>query len=150
MKQRRHVRIAVMSTGIVAAVMAGLATSSVGARASENRAAAPREIRIPVGTASLYARVVGKGPPIIVLHGGPDFDHNYLLPDLDRLADTFRLIYYDQRGRGRSADQVDPEDVTLQSDLDDLDAVRQRYRLAAPALLGHSWGALIALEYALL
>ena len=40
--------------------------------------------------------------PIVVLHGGPDFGHDYLLPDLDRLADVFRLVYYDQRGRGRS------------------------------------------------
>jgi proline iminopeptidase len=43
----------------------------------------------------LFTRVVGAGPTIIVLHGGPDFDHRYLLPDMDRLADSFRLIYYD-------------------------------------------------------
>ena len=86
---------------------------------------------------------------MIVLHGGPDFDQSYLLPDLDRLAASFRLFYYDQRGRGNSADRVHPEDVTLQSDLDDLDMVRRHYRLESPALLGHSWGAVIALEYAL-
>jgi proline iminopeptidase len=85
---------------------------------------------------------------MIVLHGGPDFDHSYLLPDLDRLADAFRLIYYDQRGRGRSLDGVQPEDVTLTSDLDDLDAVRQHFQLESPALLGHSWGTVLALEYA--
>jgi proline iminopeptidase len=51
----------------------------------------------------LFCRDVGEGPPILVLHGGPDFDHAYLLPELDRLADSFRLLYYDQRGRGRSA-----------------------------------------------
>lgn len=67
------------------------------------RRAAPRESRIPVGKASLYARDIGRGQPLIVLHGGPDFDIGYLLPDLDRLADAFRLIYYDQRGRGRSS-----------------------------------------------
>ena len=37
---------------------------------------------------------------MIVLHGGPDFDISYLLPELDRLSDKFHLIYYDQRGRG--------------------------------------------------
>ena len=109
----------------------------------------PSESRIPAGSASLYARTVGRGQPVIVLHGGPDFDHGYLLPDLDRLKDAFRLIYYDQRGRGRSADHVRPEDVTLASDVDDLDKVRQHFRLDAPALLGHSWGAVLALEYAL-
>ena len=67
----------------------------------------------------------------------------------NRLADSFRLIYYDQRGRGRSADQVLPEEVTLASDIDDLDKVRQHFRLESPALLGHSWGTVLALEYAL-
>jgi proline iminopeptidase len=109
----------------------------------------PSETRIPVGATSLYGRAIGQGPPVIVLHGGPDFDHGYLLPDLDRLADTFRLIYYDQRGRGRSAEGVRPEDVTLASDVEDIDRVRQHFRLDAPALLGHSWGAVLALEYAL-
>jgi proline iminopeptidase len=106
-------------------------------------------MRIPVGSALLYARVAGRGRPVIVLHGGPDFDHSYLLPDLDQFGDEFRLIYYDQRGRGRSADNVRPEDVTLASDLDDLDKVRQHFGLDAPVLLGHSWGAVLALEYAL-
>lgn len=110
---------------------------------------APRETRIPAGNASLYARDIGRGQPIVVLHGGPDFDHSYLLPDLDRLADAFRLIYYDQRGRGMSADGVRPEDVTLASDLEDVDRVRQHFQLEAAALLGHSWGTVLALEYAL-
>ena len=52
----------------------------------------------------------------MAVHGGPDFDHFYFLPELDRLADSFRLVYYDQRGRGRSAAGVRPEDVTLRSD----------------------------------
>ncbi|HEY8227567.1 MAG TPA: alpha/beta hydrolase [Pyrinomonadaceae bacterium] len=109
----------------------------------------PKESRIKVDNTSLYARVIGKGPAVIVLHGGPDFDHSYLLPDLDRLKDTFRLIYYDQRGRGRSVENVRPEDVTLMSDLDDVDRVRKHFRLDAAVLLGHSWGTVLALEYAL-
>jgi len=127
-------------------VAAGIATSFLMAVASDS---APREGRIPVGKASLYSREIGRGPPIIVLHGGPDFDHGYLLPDLDRLADAFRLIYYDQRGRGRSADRVLADEVTLASDLDDLDKVRQYFHLESAVLLGHSWGAVLALEYAL-
>lgn len=109
----------------------------------------PTESRIKVDNTSLYVRVVGKGQPVIVLHGGPDFDHSYLLPDLDRLSNQFRLIYYDQRGRGKSAENVNPNDVTLLSDLDDLDRVRQHFGLNSVALLGHSWGAVLALEYAL-
>ena len=108
-----------------------------------------RESRIRAGTASLYARDIGKGTPIIVLHGGPDFDSDYLVPDLDRVADGLRLIYYDQRGRGKSAEKVRPQDVTLQSDLEDIDRVREHFHLTTPVLLGHSWGVVLALEYAL-
>ena len=97
----------------------------------------------------MYAREIGQGTAIIVLHGGPDFDHNYLVPDLDRLSDSFRLIYYDQRGRGCSADGVKPQDVTLASDIADLEKVRQYYHLDSVVLLGHSWGTVLALEYAL-
>jgi proline iminopeptidase len=84
-----------------------------------------------------------------VLHGGPDFDHRYLLPALDQFQDVFRLIYYDQRGRGQSASNVRPEEVTLASEVDDLDKVRQHFGLDTAALFGHSWGAVLALEYAL-
>ena len=138
-------RIRLIVAGLAAALVTTLPSDS--ARALQTAAA--RESRIPVGKASLYSREIGRGQPIIVLHGGPDFDHGYLLPDLDRLADSFRLIYYDQRGRGRSRDHVLPEEVTLTSDVDDLDRVRQHFHLESPALLGHSWGAVLALEYAL-
>lgn len=110
---------------------------------------AARESHIPVGGAVLYVREVGKGPAIIVLHGGPDFDQSYLLPEMDRLSDSCRLIYYDQRGRGKSANNVRPEDVTLASDIADLEKVRQYFHLESLTLLGHSWGTVIALEYAL-
>lgn len=135
---------------VIVATLLATASSSDSTRALQTeRSAAAREGRIPVGKASLYSRDIGHGRSIIVLHGGPDFDHRYLLPDLDRLANAFRLIYYDQRGRGKSADQVQPEDVTLASDIDDVDKVRQHFQLESAALLGHSWGAVLALEYAL-
>lgn len=97
----------------------------------------------------MYSREIGQGTPIIVLHGGPDFDHTYLLPELDRLSDSYHLIYYDQRGRGRSVQGVNPEDVTLASDIADIEKVRQYYHLDSVVLLGHSWGTVLALEYAL-
>jgi len=115
----------------------------------EKRNVTPREGRIPVEGAELYYREVGQGTAIIVLHGGPDFDQSYLLPEMDRLADSFHLIYYDQRGRGRSAEGVKPEDVTLESEMADLDRVRQYFHLDKVTLLGHSWGTVLALEYAL-
>lgn len=54
---------------------------------------AVRESFVPSGGAPLYVRDVGRGQPVVVVHGGPDFDHEYLLPDLDRLAELFHLVY---------------------------------------------------------
>ena len=82
-----------------------------------------RETRVAVGGGSLYVREVGSGAPLVVLHGGPDFDHGYLRPELDQWAETFRVVYYDQRARGRSVEGVRPEEVTLASDTADLDRV---------------------------
>jgi proline iminopeptidase len=107
-----------------------------------------REGFAPVDGAEVFYRDIGQGLPIIVLHGGPDFSHSYLLPDLDRLADSCRLIYYDQRGRGRSAAGVRPEDVTIDTEMQDLDRVRRFVQLESVGLLGHSWGGLLAMEYA--
>lgn len=127
-----------------------VASLSFGATAGQkNKRNAAREDRIQVGGAALYVRDIGKGPAIIVLHGGPDFDHSYLLPELDQLSDRYHLIYYDQRGRGRSASNVKPEDVTLASDISDIDKVREHFNADSVVLLGHSWGTVLALEYAL-
>jgi proline iminopeptidase len=116
---------------------------------SESSAAAPRTGTIPVEGAALFVREIGAGQPLLAIHGGPDFDHHYLLPDLDRLADAYRLIYYDQRGRGRSRGMVRPEDVSLASEIADIDRVREHFTLPAVALLGHSWGGVLAMEYAI-
>jgi proline iminopeptidase len=103
---------------------------------------------ISINGHELYVREVGAGHPLVVLHGGPDFNHNYLLPEMDRLADACRLIYYDQRGRGRSAAGVRPEDVSIESEMADLDHLRRHVRRTSVAVLGHSWGAILAMEYA--
>ena len=99
--------------------------------------------------AALYVREVGAGPPVVVIHGGPDFDHGYLLPEVDRLATSFHLLYYDQRGRGRSFDGGPPPTASMAGEVADLERIRVASGLDSVALLGHSWGSLIALEYAL-
>lgn len=110
---------------------------------------APHDGFVPAGCAELYYREVGRGQAIVVLHGGPDFGLSYLLPAMDWLADGYRLNYYDQRGRGQSAEHVEPGEVSLGSEIDDLDRVREYLGLEAMALLGHSWGGVLAMEYAI-
>lgn len=107
-----------------------------------------REHYLPVSTGRLYARQLGAGRPLVVLHGGPALDHQYLLPEMDALASDFAVTYYAQRGRGASYSGEVPGDVDIRSELADLDLVRAQTGDDPVVLLGHSWGGLLALEYA--
>lgn len=79
-------------------------------------------------------------PPLVVLHGGPGADHRYLLPQMLRLADGYRTLFYDQRREG--------ERITWRTHVDDLGAViRERLGPARPTIVGYSWGGLLALLY---
>lgn len=96
----------------------------------------------------LFTRVVGSAPDtIIVLHGGPGFASDYIAADLEPLASRFTLIFYDQRGTGRSTLIRDSAGLDAQRFVDDLEAVRAHFGLAAPTLLGHSWGVGVAALY---
>jgi proline iminopeptidase len=96
---------------------------------------------------SLFERRIGQGPPVIVLHGGPGAHHDYLLPGFDRLANGRTLVYYDQRGGGRSPVGRDVP-VGAQEHVHDLEALRDVWGLERLHLLGYSWGALLAMLYA--
>lgn len=107
----------------------------------------PNDGCVPVEGGELYYREVGQGRPIIVIHGGPSFDHTYLLPDMDRLSDSYRLIYYDQRGRGKSTGNL--QAISIRTEIQDLEELRKYLQLDSIALLGHSWGGYLAQEYAI-
>jgi proline iminopeptidase len=107
-----------------------------------------RQGLLSLETARVYYEVVGTGEPLIVVHGGPGLDHTYLQPGLDVLAVRNTLIYYDQRGTGRSVANLDSTGINLDAFIEDIDALRQALGYERVSLLGHSWGALIALEYA--
>ena len=70
----------------------------------ETPALAERSRRLDVPGAELLLVEIGEGAPVVLLHGGPGASHDYLRPQMDRLAGPGRrLVYYDQRGGGRSA-----------------------------------------------
>src|ERR1051325_10067345 len=96
----------------------------------------------------IYTRRVGDGPPVVVLHGGPGAHHDYLLPQYDRLALGRPLLYYDQRGGGRSPVPRDTP-VGWREHVADLEALRDHWGLEQVTLLGYSWGGLLAVLYAL-
>jgi proline iminopeptidase len=95
----------------------------------------------------LFERRVGQGPPTVVLHGGPGAHHDYLLPGFDDLARGRVLIYYDQRGGGRSPVDRDTP-VGWREQVEDLEALRQVWGLERLTIAGYSWGGLLALLYA--
>lgn len=87
--------------------------------------------------------------PLLVLHGGPGFPHDYLT-DLARLADDGRpVVFYDQLGCGKSDHPEDPALWVMGTFVDELAAVRAALGLDRVHLLGHSWGGWLALEYTL-
>lgn len=99
--------------------------------------------------AELYYSVMGEGAPLIFLHGGPGMFHEYFLPHVEPLASDLQLIFYDQRASGNSTKDVPPESVSPENFVKDLDGIREFLGLEKVSLLGHSWGGLLALHYAL-
>ena len=96
----------------------------------------------------LFERRIGAGPEVVVLHGGPGAHHDYLLPGFDTLANGRTLIYYDQRGGGQSPVGRDVP-VSAPEQVHDLEALRDVWGLRQMHLLGYSWGALLAMLYAI-
>ncbi len=90
----------------------------------------------------------GSADRALVLHGGPGAHHDYLLPQFLRLARNRELMFYDQRGGGRSK-ETGGRDVTWQVHVDDLARVVRELSLEPLTLIGYSWGALLALLYSL-
>lgn len=108
-----------------------------------------RTFSISVPGCELFAVEVGDGAPLVMLHGGPGASHDYLRPQLDRLSEAHRrLVYYDQRGSGRSLLSTGAPWGTVGDHVDDLEAIRQALDIANLDLCGYSWGGLLALHYA--
>ncbi|HET6971400.1 MAG TPA: proline iminopeptidase-family hydrolase [Phenylobacterium sp.] len=88
----------------------------------------------------------GSKTPILSLHGGPGAAHNYL-HSLEALASDRQVIFYDQLGCGLADSPPDEKIYTVQRAVDELDAVRNALGLEKVILYGHSWGAMLAIEY---
>ena len=97
----------------------------------------------------LFYKVVGSGAETLVaVHGGPGNSLNSILPDLEPLAKNRRVIYYDQRGGGRSDLIKDREKLAIGKHIADLEAVRTHFKLDKMTLLGNSWGGMLIGYYA--
>jgi proline iminopeptidase len=110
---------------------------------------APREEGFTTTTGSpLYWARYGRtnAPKLLLLHGGPGADHCYMLPQMLQLGEQYDLLFYDQRGGGRSkSDAKDP--ITWRTHVEDLGAVVTEFGLEPLSIVGYSWGAMLALLY---
>jgi proline iminopeptidase len=111
----------------------------------------PREEGFTTTTGSpLYWAKYGRvnAPKLLVLHGGPGADHRYLLPQMLHLGEKHDLLFYDQCGGGRSrGDARIP--ITWETHVEDLGAVVEEFGLDPLSIVGYSWGAMLALLYAI-
>ena len=151
MTKRHRAAARVRTLGVTAALAAACAhPGRLAARPGGGTVATAHEgfVRAADGVA-LYYRALGAGrDTAVVVHGGPGFGLESLAPDLAPLARDRVLIFYDQRGAGRSTLLTDSTRLTVDDHLSDLGAVVAHFRLAHPALIGHSWGAGLVVRYA--
>ena len=97
----------------------------------------------------LHYHSAGSGTPAVILSGGPGFTVDYMIPVGDFLPAGYRRIYFEQRGTGRSRPaRLAPESLTLQTVVEDLEALRVHLKQNRLLLVGHSWGGMLAMAYA--
>jgi proline iminopeptidase len=111
-------------------------------------------ITTPAGEQRLWTRRVGRSRTrrLLVVHGGPAASHDYLTVLERTLVDNgIEVIFYDQLGGGRSDRPDDDRLWTLDRFVDELEQIRRSYSLGPDDfyLYGHSWGGMLAIEYAL-
>ena len=104
-------------------------------------------INLPSRETSLFVREVGHGYPILFMHGGPGADQS-TMSSLLPLAKDFRLIFYDHRCNGRSM-RNDLETMEWGNLTADAEAIRHHLQIENWAVCGHSFGGMVALEYAI-
>ncbi|HUA35622.1 MAG TPA: alpha/beta hydrolase [Candidatus Binataceae bacterium] len=115
-------------------------------------------MRVQVGDVRMFFDVEGaklrpdgqtmrEVPTLILLHGGPGFDHSVFKPDLSGLADIVQIVYIDHRGNGRS-DRSSAEKWNLDQWGDDLQAFCNALEIERPIVMGESFGGMVAMSYA--
>ncbi len=103
--------------------------------------------KMHIRNVSLNVKVMGRGYPIALMHGGPGADL-YTMMSLKPCKDQFTLIFFDHRCNGRS-EGAPVTSMTWENLTADADALREKLGFEKWAVLGHSFGGNVALEYAL-
>jgi proline iminopeptidase len=133
-------------------LFAAVAIAAIGVSSSAAQLTPPvREGYITTSdSARLFYRVIGRGgDTLIAIHGGPGVDLESIAGDFAPLADRHVVIFYDQRGAGRSDLPKDTTRLVVARQIADLDEVRRHFGVQRVTLIAHSYGPLLAASYAL-
>jgi len=106
-----------------------------------------QEGRIQINGCEIYYKIMGTGTPTFILHGGPGDAHDTMLQFKD-LADKYKLIFYDQRAAGRSTGDEDTASQAIENFVEDLEQLRLKLAPGKINIIGGSWGAMLAMNYA--
>lgn len=109
----------------------------------------PKGDYISVNGSRLWYESEGSGPALVLISGGPGISHDYFHPYFSSLANSYRVVYFDALGRGKSDRAKSPKDYTLSRDVEDVEGLRNALGLGKVTLLGHSYGGIVAQAYAL-
>jgi proline iminopeptidase len=123
------------------------ATMALIASASCSSGPTIQEGYLDINGVSLFYKTMGSGDPIVVLHGGPGFDHRQFLPYIWELAGQHKVILYDQRGTGLSSGPIDSASISIDTFIADVEGIREAFGITRMNLLGHSWGGILAMHY---
>jgi len=143
--------LAVFASGSAACAQAAKTAHPVPKAAAEPVASVypAHEGFIDANGVMIYFYTLGRGKPLLILHGGPGASHDYFLPYLLPLARHNQLVFIDERGSGRSEKLEDASKYTVENMVEDVEAVRRGLNLGKISLLGHSYGGALAQAYAL-
>jgi proline iminopeptidase len=109
----------------------------------------PQGAYATVNGVKIWYESEGSGEPLILIAGGPGFSHSYFHPYFSELANSYRVIYLDSFGRGKSDRAKNASEYTFTRDVEDLEGFRKELGLGKINVLGHSYGGMVALAYAL-
>src|SRR5271167_3582473 len=133
---------------LVAVVALAGATALLSAETPRSRAASLvypiEEGYVDAHGVLIYYTTVGRGEPLMIVHGGPGASHDYFLPYLLPLARTNKLVFIDERGSGRSEKLEDVKQYTVENMAADVEAVRIALNLGKIRLLVRSYGGVLA------
>jgi proline iminopeptidase len=134
-----------------AALVSGASAHAAARSAPAVAALAPGAHTFQAGGVRLWYRVAGpaSGEPVVFLHGGPGEGSQtfarFAGPALER---SLRMVYLDQRGSGRSERPKDEAAYSIDRLVEDVEALRQELGVERISVIGHSFGTVLALEYA--